>query len=344
MFLGGPGAHRILGGLYNDDQLFRIIVPRRFTLSRRHCHSLTPPGFSKTALIFNTEKRAEYSDADIAFVLRYRWPERFKDFASSDVALIDYSVMGGGLHEESGIDPLLMDDPTLSQYCHEKVYKDPVRRTGILVAFKTELEEARQHRAAMIEERCKDFEPHVLEYIFVARLYMAMSWEKTAASLKRRSKKSRGSLEPCEEFTGAAIKEIYQMHSGAKTRIFDECLMNKESVQRVMAAMPPEEKERHEKRSKFATNKPFLLNKILSKEPLECHLTPTKIASRGKRKKPQPVPQIVITDIDAAFEDHDGYEDAQPLDQSNGSEDVVDSRFLHTMLPYCGVKPPQTTY
>ena len=115
MFLGGPGQHRILGRLYNDEKLFRVIVPRRLTLCKHRSDALTTAGFSKMAIAFHTHKRPEYSDADIALVLRYHWPDQFAELKVTDIAHIDASVRGGGNYLKSVVDPLEYDDSTLSK-------------------------------------------------------------------------------------------------------------------------------------------------------------------------------------------------------------------------------------
>lgn len=272
-----------MGRSYNDEQLFRIIVPKRFTLRRHRSKTITMPGFSETAILLNVDKRPEYSDADIVLVLQYRWPDQFAELKNTDIANVDVSVRGGGMHYKSGVDPLWFDDPTLSEYCHEKIYSDARKRAEILDAFKRELVEAKESRVRRIEELFEEFEPHILEYIFVARIYMAKSWDKIALSLAKRGKKPVGFLRGHNAFDGPLVKEIYQMHSKANTRVFDECVTSKDSVQKVMAALPLKVRGEHEQRSKYCTNKPAVLRRVLSKEPLDCHLTLCKTDEPKKR-------------------------------------------------------------
>ncbi len=307
MFLGCPGQHRILGRSYNDEQLFRVIVPRRFTLRRHHCDAPTMAGFSNTAFVLNTDKRPQFSDADIAFALRYRWPDQFAELKVADIANIDVSVRGGGAHLKSGVDPLEFDDPTLSEYCHDTLYNNPARRAEILNAFKKELDDARRCRTTRVEELFKDFETRILEYIFVARIYMAMSWKKIALSLERRREKPPVFLGEQSELSGSMVKEIYQMHSEARTSIFDECVNNKDSMQKVLAAMPIEEQQEHERRSKLSTNKAAVLRKVLSKEPLECHLSPTRPGSCIKRQTSLPITQALKPTKNAQPQRSDGF-------------------------------------
>jgi len=314
MFLGGPGQHRILGRLYNDEQLFRIIVPRRFTLRKHHSDALTTAGFSKMAIALNTHKRPEYSDADIVLVLRYRWPDQFAELKVMDIAHIDASVRGGGNHLKSVVDPLEYDDSTLSKYCHEKVYEDATRRGEVLDAFRRELGEARSHRAAAVDEQFKEFEPQILEYIFVARIYMAMSWNKIALSLERRGKKPTGFFGEREDFDGTMVKEIYQVHSEARTCTFDECVNNKDSLQKVLSAMPLKVQQEHERRSKLSSGKPAVLRKVLSVEPLECHLSLTKTELRSKRQRTVPITLDARPMMKAQQRGRDGCTDFQLFD------------------------------
>lgn len=273
-----------MGRSYTDEQLSRIIVPRRFTLRRHRSNFVTEAGFSGTAIPLNLEKRPEFSDAEILQVLQYRWPVEFAGLEHTDIADVDRSARGGGMHLESGVDPLNLDDPTLSEHIHELIYEDARKRAEILNDFKRELAEAKELGTPNIEGLFNDFEPHILEYIFVARIYMAMSWNKIARSLERRGKKPAGFLGDRGYFDRSTVKLIYQIHSNARTRVFDECVKNKDSVQRVMEALPPEIRDEHEERSKLSTKKPAVLRKVLFKEPLDCHLSLTKTEKRSKRR------------------------------------------------------------
>ena len=75
MVLGGQEKHRILGRMYSDDQLFRIIVPKRYTLHAYPPIRQVEAGFSKKRIITSGDIRPNFTDEDIALVLRYRWPE-----------------------------------------------------------------------------------------------------------------------------------------------------------------------------------------------------------------------------------------------------------------------------
>lgn len=170
MLLDNLGKHKVLGRMYSDDQLFRIIVPKRFTLHAYPPGSEIKAGFSRNAITTSGDIRSEFADEDIALVLQCRWPEDFGDLKACDIDAVNNSVKGVGNNLESEADILSYDDVTLSNYCHEKLYNDKVRREQILENFKTELHEARKIRTEAVEERFKRIDPGVLQYIIVAKV------------------------------------------------------------------------------------------------------------------------------------------------------------------------------
>ena len=224
MVLDGQGKHRVLGRMYSDDQLFRIIVPKRFTLHAYPPGSEIKAGFSDNAITTSGDIRPDFTNEDIALVLQYRWPEDFGDLKACDVDAVNNSVKGVGNNLESEVDILSYDDVTLSNYCHEKLYNDNVQREQILNNFKTELQEARKLRAEAVEERFEGTEPGVLHYILVAKVHHALSWDSIAASLNRRHARPEGHTGLLNGFDAGLVEEIFQMHAEAKTKIFEECM------------------------------------------------------------------------------------------------------------------------
>lgn len=176
MHLGNQGQHRILGRLFSDEQLFRIIVPKRFTLHAYPPASKIKAGFSETVITTSGDIRPDFTNEDIALVLQYCWPEELGDLKPCDIDAINNSVRGVGMNLESEADVLSYDDVTLSNYCHEKLYNKKARREQILNRFEAELHEARRFRAAAVEERFKHTEPGVLQYIFVAKVHRQLSF------------------------------------------------------------------------------------------------------------------------------------------------------------------------
>lgn len=208
MFLDDQGKHKVLGRMYSDDQLFRIIVPKRFTLHAYPPGSEIRAGFSESALV---------TSGDIL-------PDFTNDLKACDIDAVNYSVKGVGNNLESEVDILSYDDATLSNYCHEKLYNDKVRREQILNGFKAELHEARKFRAEAVEERFMRTDPEVLQYLIVAKLYHAMSWDSIAVSLNRRYVTSNGHTGLLNGFSASLVEEIFQLHAEAKTTIFEGCL------------------------------------------------------------------------------------------------------------------------
>ena len=224
MLLGSQGQHRILGRMYSDDQLFRIIVPRRFTLHAYPPASQIEAGFSRNSITTSGDIRPDFTDEEIALVLQYRWPEECGDLKASDIDAINNSVRGVGNNLELEEDVLSYDDVTLSDYCHEKLYNNKARREQILNNFMAELHEARRFRAAAVEERFKRTEPGVLQYIIIAKVHHALSWESIATSLNRRYRGPAWLTGLFNGFDAGLVEEIFQLHAETRTTIFDECM------------------------------------------------------------------------------------------------------------------------
>ena len=153
MLLRTQGQHRVLGRTYSDDQLFRIIVPRRFTLHAYPPGSQIEAGFSKNSITTSGDIRPDFTNEEIALVLQYCWPDECGDLKASDIDAVNNNVRGVGNNLELEEDVLSYDDVTLSDYCHEKLYNNKARREQILDNFKAELREARRFRVAVVEER-----------------------------------------------------------------------------------------------------------------------------------------------------------------------------------------------
>ena len=223
MLLDDLGKHKVLGRWYSDDQLFRIIVPKRFTLHAYPPGSEVKAGFSRNAITTSGDIRSEFSDEDIALVLQYRWPEDFGDLKACDIDAVNNSVKGVGNNLESEADILNYDDVTLSDYFREKLYNDKVRREQILDDFQTELDNARKIRAEAVEERFKRTDPGVLQYIIVARIHHALSWNSIAFSLNRQYARPEGHRGLLNRFDAGLVEEIFQLHAEAKTTIYEKC-------------------------------------------------------------------------------------------------------------------------
>ena len=174
--------------MYLDEQLFRIIVPRIVTLHAYPPASQIEAGFSKNSITTSGDIRPDFTDEEIALVLQYRWPEECGDLKASDIDAVNNSVRGVGNNLELEEDVLSYNDVTLSDYCHEKLYNNKARREQILNSFMAELHEARRFGAAAVEEHFKRTEPGVLQYIIIAKVHHALSWESIATSLNRRYK------------------------------------------------------------------------------------------------------------------------------------------------------------
>lgn len=210
--------------MYSDDQLFRIVAAKRFTLHAYPPESQIKAGFSEQVITTSGEIRSDFTNEDIALVLQYRWPEDFGDLKACDIDAVDNSVKGVGNNAESGADILSYDDVLLSNYCHEKLYNNKARREQVLTSFKAELHEARRFRAAAVEERFERTDPGVLQYIIIARVHHALSWDSIATSLNRRYRRPAGLRGHFNEFDAGLVEEIFQMHAEARTPIFEECV------------------------------------------------------------------------------------------------------------------------
>ena len=223
MLAAHQGRHKVLGRIYSDEQLFRIIVPKRFTLHAYPPRSQVEAGFSNNVIPTSGDIRPDFTNEDIALVLQYRWPEKFGDLKPCDIDAIDNSVRGVGNNLESEADILSYDDVTLSDYCHEKLYENNVRRGEILDNFKAELHEAQKLRAAAVEERFKRTDPGVLQYIIIARLHHALPLDSIAESLNRRYTRRASLMSQFNEFDSGLVEEIYQLHAEARTSTYEEC-------------------------------------------------------------------------------------------------------------------------
>lgn len=224
MLVGNQGQHRIRGRIYSDDQLFRIIVPKRFTLHAYPPARQIMAGFSEKVITTSGDIRPDFTDEDITLVLQYRWPEDFGDLRACDIDAVNDSVKGVGNNSESEADILSYDDVTLSNYCHEKLYNNKARREQILSDFNAELHEARRFRAAAVEDRFKGSEPGVLQYIIVARVHRALSWDGIARSLNRHYRRPAGLAGRLNDFDAGLVEETFQLHAEARTNVFEECV------------------------------------------------------------------------------------------------------------------------
>ena len=175
MLQGNQRQHKILGRVYSDDQLFRIIVAKRFTLHAYPPASQIEAGFSKKLITTSGDIRPDFTDEDIALVLQYRWPEECGDLKVSDINAINNSVRGVGNHLGKEADILSYNNMTVFDYCHESLYNNKVQREQILNNLKVELHEAQKLRAAAVEERFNRTEPRVVQYVIVAMVRHALS-------------------------------------------------------------------------------------------------------------------------------------------------------------------------
>lgn len=230
--------------MYSDDQLFRIIVPKRFTLHAYPPGSQIKAGFSETVISTSGDIRPDFTDEDIALVLQYRWPEEFGDLNACDIKAVNNSVRGVGNNLDSVADILSYDDLNLSNYCHEKLYNNPARREQILQNFKLELHEAQRFRAAAVEDRFKHTEREVLKYIIVATVHHSLSWDSIANSLNRRNRRPAGLISHTNEFDAGLVEEIFRLHAEARTNIFEQCVSR--DWNKLSLAMLPTGKVRRE--------------------------------------------------------------------------------------------------
>ncbi len=224
MLLDNQGQHRVLGRIYTDDQLFRIIVPKSFTLHAYPLASQIQAGFSEKVISTSGDIRPDFSDEEIALVLQYRWPEELGDIKASDIDAVNKSVRGGHSNLGSEADILNYNDLTLSDYCHEKLYENKARREQILSNFKAELHKARRLRAAAVEERFRRAEPGVLQYIIIAKVHHALSYDSIAISLNRLCGRPAGLESYFNNFDAGLVEEIFQLHAEARTTVFEQCL------------------------------------------------------------------------------------------------------------------------
>ena len=224
MLLGDQRQHRVLGRMYSDDQLFRIIVPKRFTLHAYPPAGKIEAGFSNKFITTSGDIRPDFTDEDIALVLQYRWPKECGDLKASDIDAINNSVRGVGSRFGSGADIQSYNSIILSEYCREILYNNEARRERILSNFKAELHEARKLRAVAVEERFNRTELEVLEYIIITRIHHALSWDVIATSLNRSYRKPAWITSYFKRFDAGLVEEIFQLHALARTTIFEDCV------------------------------------------------------------------------------------------------------------------------
>ena len=224
MLQGNQRQHKILGRVYSDDQLFRIIVAKRFTLHAYPPASQIEAGFSKKLVTTSGDIRPDFTDEEIALVLQYRWPEACGDLKASDINAINNSVRGVGNHLRMEADILSYDNMTPSDYCDESLYNNEDQRKRILNTFKVELHEARKLRTAAVEERFNSTEPRVVQYIIVARVHHGLSWDVIADSLNRSYRRPARLTSYLERLDAGLVEEIFQLHAEARTSVFEECL------------------------------------------------------------------------------------------------------------------------
>ena len=223
MLQGNQRQHKILGRVYSDDQLFRIIVAKRFTLHAYPPASQIEAGFSKKLITTSGDIRPDFTDEEIALVLQYRWPEECEDLKASDINAINNSVRGVGNHVGTEADNLSYNNMTLSEYCDESLYNNEDQRARILNNFKVELHEARKLRAAAVEERFNSTELRVVQYIIVARVHHGLSWDMIASSLNRSYRRPAWLTSYFERFDAGLVEEIFELHAEARTTVFEEC-------------------------------------------------------------------------------------------------------------------------
>ena len=242
MLQGNQRLHKILGHVYSDDQLFRIIVAKRFTLHAYPPESQIEAGFSKKLITTSGDIRSDFTDEDIALVLQYRWPEECGDLKASDINAINNSVRGVGNHFGKEADILSYNNMTLSDYCHESLYNNKAQRERILNNFKAELHEARKLRAAAVE-RFNRTEARVVQYIIVARVHHALSWDVIATSLNRSYRRPAWLTSYFTRFDTGLVEEIFQLHAEARTTVFEECL-RRDGAKHQLCLEPPEKMDR----------------------------------------------------------------------------------------------------
>lgn len=266
MLLVNQGQHRVLGRMYSDDQLFRIIVPKRFTLHAYPPASQIKAGFSEKVVTTSGDIRPDFSDEDIALVLQYRWPEDFGDLKACDIDAVNNSVKGVGNNLKSEADILSYDDVTVSSYCHEELYNNKVRRDQILNNFEAELHEARNFRAAAVEEHFKRTEPGVLQYIIIAKVHHALSWDSIATSLNGKYRRPAGLMGHSNNLDAGLVEEIFQIHAEARTSIFEECVNR--DWKEISSSQVPTGKIRREaqNRRRFSPTTPAAMTLADSKE------------------------------------------------------------------------------
>ena len=223
MLQSNQQQHKILGRVYSDEQLFRIIVAKRFTLHAYPPASQIEAGFSKKIITTSGDIRPEFTDEEIALVLQYRWPEECGDLKASGINAVNDIVRGAGNHLGKEADILSYNQMTLSNYCHESLYNNKARREQILNDFKVELHEARKLRAAAVEEGFDRTEPRVVQYIIVARVHHALSWDMIATYLNRSCSRPAWMTSYFKRFDAGLVEEIFQLHAEARTSIFAEC-------------------------------------------------------------------------------------------------------------------------
>lgn len=75
-----------------------------------------------------------------------------------------------------------------------------------------------------MEERFKRTESGVLQYIIIAKVHHALSWESIATSLNRRYRGPAWLTGLFNGFDAGLVEEIFQLHAEARTTIFEGCV------------------------------------------------------------------------------------------------------------------------
>lgn len=109
--------------------------------------------------------------AYIFITLQHRWPHYFLEFVITDVDDMNRSVQDVDNHLKPGVDPLHLDEPTLSRYRQEMICKGPGKRTDMLSTLKDALSATRTIRGMAVEVD--------LFTILAPEFENAGSWKKT---------------------------------------------------------------------------------------------------------------------------------------------------------------------
>ncbi len=81
------------------------------------------------------------------------------------------------------MDPLDLDDPTLSNYCHETICRGSGKRAEVLNAFEKELSAARSTQGMAFEVGSfRNLAPEFVEHVDLRQYQVDRSWETIAQS------------------------------------------------------------------------------------------------------------------------------------------------------------------